>query len=125
MVRGHAFHNVRSPTSDNSKPPVNQLLGVNDNYLAVGLCNDSAGNAHGYSYNIRNNHYRAINLPGKPTDTTAARINNHNEIAGFETVDGVTQAFLLRSNGHFRALKFPGATTKWSAPISSAPAARP
>jgi hypothetical protein len=109
-VRNHAFHTVRFPTKDNSTPPVNQLLGVNDNYLAVGFYTDAAGNAHGYKFNLRNNHYRAIKLPGKPTATTAAGINNHNDIAGFETVDGVTQAFLLRSGGHFRALKFPGAT---------------
>ncbi len=110
MVRGHGFHLVRFPTSNNATPPVNQLLGVNDNYLAVGFYNDSAGNAHGYTYNLRNNHYRAITLPGKPTSMTTAAINNHNDIAGFETVDGVTRAFLLRSGGHFRALSFPGAT---------------
>jgi hypothetical protein len=108
-VRGHAFHTVRFPTSNNSTPPVNQLLGVNDNYIAVGFYNDAAGNSHGYTYNITKHRFRAIKLPGKTTSNTAAAINNHNDLAGFATVGKVTEAFLLRSNGRFKALKFPGA----------------
>ncbi|MGC1752787.1 MAG: hypothetical protein WA805_06835, partial [Trebonia sp.] len=35
------FHDVNFPTRDNSAPPVNQLLGVNDQDVAVGFYNDA------------------------------------------------------------------------------------
>jgi hypothetical protein len=105
-----SFHAVKFPTTNNSTPPVNQLLGVNDRDIAVGFYTDSAGSSHGYTFDISTGQFHAIVLPGKPASNTAAAINNHGDIAGFETVDAVMQAFLLQANGHFTALKFPGAT---------------
>ena len=111
VIRNHPFHTVRFPTNNNSNPPVNQLLGVNDGLIAVGFYTDSAGNSHAYRYNIGNHRFHAIKLPGKVTSSTATGINNRGDIAGFAIVDGVTEAFLLRSNGHFKALKDPAPGT--------------
>lgn len=107
-IRG-SFHAVKFPTSDNSAPPVNQLLGVNDDNVAVGFYTDSAGNSHGYTYNIGTGQFQAVTLPGKATSNTATAINNDGDVAGFATADGAAEAFLLQSNGHLKVLKFPGA----------------
>ena len=102
------FHTVNFPTSDNSNPAVNQLLGVNDSNVAVGFYNDSAGNSHGYLYSINNHHFRALNVPSNVTSDTAAAINNRGDIAGFATIGGNTEAFLLRG-GQFMPLSVSGA----------------
>lgn len=104
------FVNVNYPTSDNSSPPVNQLLGVNDSNLAVGFYNDSADNSHGYTYNINNNTFHAISVPGDVTSDTASAINNRGDIAGFATINGNTVAFLLTRHGKFITFAKKGAT---------------
>ena len=48
---GH-FHSVNFPTANNASPPVNQLLGVNDENVAVGFYTDAKGNNHGYTYSV-------------------------------------------------------------------------
>jgi hypothetical protein len=104
------YHEVNFPTNDNASPPVNQLLGVNDSNVAVGFYTDGQGNNHGYVYNINSNHFRALNLPSSVTSSTAAAINNHGDIAGFGTIGGNSDAFLLRSGGQFTKLAVPGAS---------------
>lgn len=99
--RDGRFFNVNYPTSDNSTPPVNQLLGVNDSNIAVGFYNDSAGDSHGYTYNIKTKTFHLIKVPGDVTSDTAAAINNHGDIAGFATIKSKTVAFLLTSGGKF------------------------
>jgi hypothetical protein len=105
--RAGKFHNVNFPTSDNSSPAVNQLLGVNDANIAVGFYNDHAGNSHGYTYNVNTGHFRALSLPQNVMSDTAAAINDHGDVAGFASVNGTTEAFLLRG-GRFTALNAPG-----------------
>ncbi len=110
-VRGH-FHRVNFPTMHNAKPPVNQLLGVNDANIAVGFYTDANGNNHGYRYNIaRHRHrYRSITIRGA-TSLTAAAINNMGDVAGFFTGSGgVTKAFLMRPGRHATKLAYPHAT---------------
>jgi hypothetical protein len=110
-IRGRRFHTVDFPTSDNATPPVNQLLGVNDSDIAVGFYNDAAGNSHGYQYNISDNGFREITIPGA-TSVTAAAINNRGDVAGFDTnAGGVVEGFLRHDNGgDVTPLAFPGAT---------------
>ncbi|MGO9958043.1 MAG: hypothetical protein ACLP50_19090 [Solirubrobacteraceae bacterium] len=109
-INGRRFHTVNFPTTDNSTPPVNQLLGVNDFDVAVGFYTDGAGASHGYTYNIFTNHYQLLSIPGAQ-DVTAAAINNRNEIAGFETdANGNVDGFLLNGHGT-TVLDYPQATT--------------
>jgi hypothetical protein len=56
---GH-FHSVNFPTRNNASPPVNQLLGVNDENVAVGFYTDAKGNNHGYTYSINRHRFRSI-----------------------------------------------------------------
>jgi Domain of unknown function (DUF5050) len=110
---GRHFHNVnfRSPVGENATPPVNQLLGVNDNDVAVGFYTDAAGNNHGYIYDLARNRFKHITIPGA-NSVTATAINNRGDIAGFENgADGNVHGFLLSADGRVTTLDAPGAGT--------------
>jgi hypothetical protein len=89
------FHSVNFPTRNMAKPPVNQLLGVNDSDIAVGFYLGAQGNAHSYTYSIPGGWFHRIRIPGA-VSTTASGINNRGDVAGFYTGrGGVTRGFLL------------------------------
>src|SRR5260370_11450320 len=108
---GGRFHTVNNPNT-NGTPPVNQLLGVNDSDIAVGFYTDAQGNNHGYTYDIGDQRFAAVTVPGNPgLSLTAAAINDRRDIAGFYTdANGITHAFLQHRYGQFRTLDFPGAS---------------
>jgi len=104
------FTNADFPTKNHSKPPVDQLLGVNNRDVAVGFYNDSMSNSHGYTYNIAKHRFRRVLVPGA-TSVTAAAINNAGDIAGFDTnAKGAVVGFLKTSSGHLITLSVPGAS---------------
>jgi len=108
-AQGGHFHQVDYPTSNNSKPPVNQLLGVNNTDTAVGFYNDSAGNSHGYAYNLKTHAFKLVAISGA-TSVTAAAINNHGDVAGFYTNKaGATDAFLKLHSGREITIAVAGA----------------
>jgi hypothetical protein len=103
------YHEVNFPTRKNAKPPVNQLLGVNDTGTAVGFYNDSAGNAHGYAYNIQSGRFKVITVKGA-TSLTATGINNEGTAAGFFTgAGGAVDSFLQMHHGRTVTIAVPGA----------------
>lgn len=103
------FTNVNNPLAGSS-PAVNQLLGVNDQNVAVGFYNDINGNSHGYTFTIAPRVYSPINY-NSAVSLTPTSINNHGEIGGFYTnAGGVTSGF-LDSNGTFTSLNAPNATS--------------
>jgi hypothetical protein len=105
------FHSVAFPTRNNSNPPVNQLLGVNDSDVAVGFYNDSQGNPHGYTYSITRHRIHSVIVRGGVSDM-ATGINNEGVISGFVTGPaGVTRAFVKTPGGRITRLTFPGATS--------------
>jgi hypothetical protein len=112
---GH-FHNVNFPTGDNANPPVNQLLGVNDEGIAVGFYTNGQGGNRGYEYNIFTRHFTRVQVPGAPQGVkgpslTAAGINNHGDVAGFyNKTSTVVDGFLKLHSGRFITLAFPGAS---------------
>jgi len=109
-IRGH-FHKVVFPTGGKSTPPVDQLLGVNNEGLAVGFYTDAGSTNHGYVYNIARHTFRRVNVSGD-TNVTAAAINNLGDIAGSATnAAGSTEGFLLRSDGKVFHLDVPGASS--------------
>jgi hypothetical protein len=104
------FDSVAFPTDNNSTPPVNQLLGINDDRLAVGFYNDASGNAHGYAYDTGSKTFKRVTI-GNATAVTAAAINDRDQIAGFDTnAAGVTEGFLRGSGGSVRHLTYPGSS---------------
>lgn len=111
------FHSVAFPTTFNSNPPVNQLLGVNDNNIAVGAYIDAQGKSRGYEYNITTRTFTRILAPGtvagrqSPSLVTSG-INDLGDIAGFyvPSPNGPTVGFLRLANGQFIRIAFPGAS---------------
>src|SRR6202451_4224588 len=108
-VGGH-FRNADFRTGNPASPPVDQLLGVNDQDIAVGFYTDANGNNHGYEYNIREGRFSTVTESGV-TSLTAAAINNLDQVAGFYTnpATGNTDGF-LKANGRFTDLAVPGAS---------------
>ncbi len=105
------FHSVNFPTRNNSRPPVNQLLGVNNSDIAVGFFAGAKGNTHAYAYSIRQGWFHRIRIHGA-TSSTASGINNRGDIAGFYTGrGGVTRGFLLGAHGRLYQLSVPGASS--------------
>jgi len=103
------------PTDNPASPPVDQLLGVNDNNVAVGFYNDGDGNTHAYSFNITRNQFSEI-TPTGIRNPTAAGINSHGDVAGFGTdstgdsSNGQVVGFLLRPGGQVTVLSVPGSS---------------
>ena len=101
------FHSVNFPTRNMAKPPVNQLLGVNDSGIAVGFYMGAKGDSHSYAYSIPGGWFHRIRISGS-VSTTASGINNRGDIAGFYTGrGGVTRGFLLGAHGHLYRLSVP------------------
>jgi probable HAF family extracellular repeat protein len=112
--RGH-FINVNNPNTPTKAPSFNQLLGVNNNNIAVGFYTDANGANHGYTYTINGGTFSGdINDPNAGTGmgqgTTAAAINNKGQIVGFYTdKNGVTHGFFLK-RGVFTTIDPTGST---------------
>src|ERR1700722_12860003 len=100
------FTSYRSPMTH--KGTVNQLLGLNDNGIAVGFYTGGLGVNHGYELNQATGKFPPIVPPGM-TNVTAAGIDNAGDVAGFGTANDATVSFLLR-NGTFSAFTFPKST---------------
>ena len=117
---GH-FRNADFPTGSPASPPVDQLLGVNDNDVAVGFYTDANGNNHGYEYNINASRFSTVVDPSAPgASLTAAAINDRGDVAGFYTNPGTgnTDGFLL-SHGHFTDLAVSGASSTMALGVSN------
>ena len=104
------YHEVNYPVKNAAKPPVDQLLGINDTGTAVGFFNDSAGNSHGYLYNISTKKFKLITVPGA-TSLTAAAINDKGTVAGFfVNAKGDTVSFTKTHTGKVTTIAVPGAS---------------
>ncbi|HTT90261.1 MAG TPA: hypothetical protein VMF65_11965 [Acidimicrobiales bacterium] len=93
-----------------SKPPVNQLLGVNNNGEAAGFYNDAKGNSHAYVWNRVTRVFTPVNVPGA-TSATATAINDHGAVGGFFTkANGNIDSF-IKDGTVLKTLAVPGSTT--------------
>ncbi len=110
------FHDVNFPVDDNARPPVNQLLGVNNNGIAVGFYTNNGGLNRGYEYDIWTHRFTRVDVSGNFDGTagpslTAAAINNDGAVAGFyNKTSTLVDAFLKLRSGQFITLAYPGAT---------------
>jgi hypothetical protein len=110
------FHNVNFPTGTPAKPPVDQLLGVNNFDIAVGFFTNSSGTNRGYEYNIHTGRFSRVLPPGASNSNlgaslTAAGINNRGDVTGFyNKTSSVVDAFLRLRSGRFTTIAYPGAS---------------
>jgi hypothetical protein len=111
------FTSVKDPHTPTSGITTNQLLGVNDNGDAAGFYNDSAGNSHGYIYNISSKIFTEITLPKLTFPSVVSfqvtGINDAGIICGFWSNGTVTHAFVGQPGvggvgGPYRSISIPG-----------------
>lgn len=108
-AHNHHFHPIVFPTTDNSSPVVNQLLGINSYPTAVGFYQNAAGHFRAYKLNIRTGNFHRVRIHGA-TGVVATGINNKGSISGiFTDSSGITHGFFLRHTGQLFILDAPGA----------------
>lgn len=108
------FTNVVDPNAPlpvAGTPSVQQLLGINKYHVAVGFYTDGSGNNHGFTYNVADGRFRAINVQGW-TSVTATAINRDGEVAGFVQNGPSEKGFVLGRHGWMQMINGPqGAVT--------------
>jgi hypothetical protein len=112
------FHEVNFAARN--QPPqgsrTDELVGVNNDDVAVGFYADASGNAHGYEYDIGTHSFSAVTEPGAKY-LVAAAINNRGDVAGFYfTNPGTSHAvgFIRYRDGTSVDLRAPGACSTWA-----------
>lgn len=103
-----SFTSVADPNTPTA-PSVNQLLGVNNNNVAVGFFTTVNGFNQGYTYTIATKTFSPVNDPNG-VSTTAAGINNAGEIAGFYVDAGGNTHGFLEIGGVFMTIDDPNGT---------------
>ena len=103
------FASYTDPSTPKVAGSVNQLLGVNNNGVAVGFYNDAAGHSHAYKVNQATGVFTAIKVPG--VSAVATGINNAGDIVGFSTDSTGAISSWLRHAGRLIAYQFPGGTS--------------
>jgi hypothetical protein len=93
-----------------SKPPVNQLLGINNNGEAAGFYNDAKGNAHAYTWNRVTRVFTPLDVPGA-TSATATAINDHGTVGGFFSEANGNIASFIKQGATWKTFAVPGSTT--------------
>jgi hypothetical protein len=112
------FTSYNNPKTPHAAGSVNQLLGVNNNGVAVGFYNDAVGHSHAYEVNQATHVYTAIKIPGA-VSAVATGINNAGDIVGTATDSAkVTTSWLLK-NGHLTTFQFPGGSDTQAFGINS------
>ena len=103
------FTSYTDPNTPHGPGSVNQILGINDNGIAVGFYNDAAGVSHGFTLNQATGAFTKI--PKQGGSTVATGINNAGAVVGFaQASDGTISSFLL-SSGHTTRFQFPGGSS--------------
>jgi hypothetical protein len=93
---GGGFKSYRDPNAGTATGQVTNILGINDNGLAVGFWTRPKGGPHGFELDLATGKFVEFNVPGS-SSTTITAINDKNDIVGFYTTGGATYGFLLKS----------------------------
>ncbi len=112
------FSSVTDPLTPKSAK-VNQLLGINDNGVAVGFYNDAQNHAHAYEFVARTRSYVPVTVPGA-VSTTATSINDQGDVAGFYIdASQQTRSFAI-IGGKLYVLSVPGGSDTMALGINAA-----
>ena len=109
LDEGGVMSSVSDPLTS-SKPPVNQLLGLNSNGEAAGFYNDARNNSHAYVWDRVTRVFTPINPPGA-TSATATAINDHGAVGGFFTEANGTIVSFIKRGATWKTLSVPGSAT--------------
>jgi hypothetical protein len=107
--QGTTFTQVTNPNTPAGTTSVNQLLGVNDNNVAVGFYADGNGNSQAFSYNIAGANFAAITLPASfnAVMTSATGVNDAGVISGFYVDAAGNVHGFLDNGGSFSSFDDP------------------
>jgi hypothetical protein len=95
----HVFVSVNNKLVS-SVPPVNQLLGVQEN-LAAGFYNDVNGAPHGYVYNARDGRFWPVDVKGAVSHAVTGINKNHLVCGFFTNTIGHTHGFVKSLETNF------------------------
>jgi hypothetical protein len=110
FVESHGrFTTVVDPQTSTAHP-FNQLFGVNDHGVAVGICDDARGLARAYRYDTAGARFTPITLPVRADSVIATGINDAGDVSGVYTSRQTSKGFRLDHTGAFRSLSFGGHT---------------
>jgi hypothetical protein len=109
LDEGGVMSSVSDPLTS-SKPPVNQLLSLNNNGMGAGFYNDSKNNSHAYIWDRVTRVFTPINPPGA-TSSTATAINDHGAVAGFFTEANGNIVSFVKQGATWKTLSVPGSST--------------
>jgi hypothetical protein len=109
LDEGGVMSSVSDPLTS-SKPPVNQLLGLNNSGEAAGFYNDAKNNSHAYIWNRMSKVFTPINPPGA-TSSTATAINDHGAVAGFFSEANGNVVSFIKQGAAWKILSVPGSST--------------
>jgi len=98
------FHKVDYRTPYRSR--LNQLCGVNDSGIAVGVYLDRSGNDHAFRYNIATG---SFSLPVRGAAAFASNINNKGAVVGYFKKAGLPWISYVTYNGGLRRFSVPRA----------------
>ena len=95
-----------APKGTAGTPSIQQLLGINDQDIAVGFYTDAQGNNHGFTYNVATGRFRTVNIPGF-SSVTATAINRHGTVAGFAQNGANTEGWVRDASGAVKQINGP------------------
>jgi hypothetical protein len=102
------FASYTDPHTPKVAGAVNQLLGINNQGIAVGFYNDANDNAHAYELNQATGVFTALKIPDA-VSATATGINTYGDVVGFYTdASGSTESFLITTSHQLVTYQFPG-----------------
>lgn len=98
--------NYQDPHAHGGSTQVTELLGIEDDGLAVGYYEDSTKVLHPFEIDTTTGQYHNIDVPGA-VDSVATGINGKGDIVGWLTLaSGVTEGWLLKG-GFFTLFAYP------------------
>lgn len=107
---GGRWTQYKDPHTPKGSTSVNELLGVNDNGIAVGFYTDQHG--HDHAYELANRKFANI-VPPHAVSAEATAITLAGNVAGNETLaDGKTEGWILQS-GVYTEFSFPGSKSTY------------
>jgi hypothetical protein len=107
FIRNHSIYNAFKDAQTPKGPSTNELLGINDDGIAVGFYVDSTGKDH--AYEVQSLHFVGIKPPNA-VSAKAVAITLSGYVAGDETLsNGNTEGWFLR-DGTFIEFTYPGST---------------
>jgi len=112
-----SYTSYTDPNTPKIAGAVNQLLGINNNGVAVGFYNDKHGDSHPYKVNQATGTFTALHVNGQSAQATG--INNNGDIVGFATTAaGDTSGWLLNGT-QLTAFQYPGGSDTQAFGINS------